>query len=59
MFAEDFFEYIVANFGEIILLIICLILSAILWTLPFVIMFLPLYFEDIVERLKDFKKRSK
>tara|TARA_B100000287_G_scaffold397108_1_gene413347 strand:- start:2049 stop:2222 length:174 start_codon:yes stop_codon:yes gene_type:complete len=52
MIAEEFFEKIAANIGDFFILILVWILCAVLWTLPFVVMFLPLYFEDAVSYIK-------
>ncbi len=60
MFAEDFFEQIVENgilpiknnFGDFLVLIVCMVISIALWLLPFVMLFLPLYYEIFVDFIK-------
>ncbi len=61
MFAEKFFEQvaehgilpIIFNFGDFLILIVCMVIGCLVWTLPFVIMFLPLYYEIFVDFIKD------
>ena len=48
------------NFGDFLLLLLCWILTAVIWTLPFVIVFSPVYYDDICclyERFTDYIKR--
>ena len=44
---EQFFEYIIANWYWIIRLVFAVITCSVLWVLPFVIVFSPLYYDDI------------
>mgnify|MGYP003128349425 CR=1 FL=1 len=54
MFGEELFEQfansvmlpIVTNFGDFLILVMCVMISIALWLLPFVIMFSPLYFDS-------------
>ena len=50
MFAEEFFEQIAANLGDFLLLIIAMVINCVLWVLPFVIVFSPIYYDDLIER---------
>ena len=51
-------EYIVLNvlwnFGDFLLLLLCWILTAGIYTLPFVIIFSPVYYDDIYRLCKRF-----
>ena len=60
MFAEEFFEKvaeqgilpIVFNFGDFLILIIAMVVGCVLWLIPFIVMFLPLYYELFVDFIK-------
>ena len=55
---EHIFEYIIANWYWIIRLIFAMILSSIVWVLPFVLVFSPIYYDDISNWIKERFERN-